>query len=308
MKKALYSVVIPVYNEQGNLLELYRRLIPVMEKTDSFEIIFVNDGSSDKSLSILKGLQQKNKNIKIINLSRNFGQQAAITAGLENCSGGIITTIDADLQDPPELLPKFFAKLQSGFDVVYGVSKQRNDPPVRKFLIGLYYFIIEKFSMIHLPKNAGIFAVMNRPVVNALLEMSERNRFVPALRAWAGFTQTGIVYDKPARFSGKQSQSLGKLFKMGFDAVFSFSYVPLRLATYLGLFVSFVAFLMILNVLYQKLVSGTAILGWASPLISTLFIGGVELVILGIIGEYLGRIYDEVKKRPTYIVAEKIGF
>lgn len=309
MKNPHYSVVIPVYNEEGNLAELHKQLTAVMAKLGKpYEIICTNDASTDKSLQILETLAKKDPNLKIINLSRNFGQQAAVTAGLENSSGDIVATIDADLQDPPELLPKFFQKIAEGFDVVYGVSEKRNDPPVRKLLINCYYLVMDKFSSYKLPRNAGIFAVMTKPVVTTLLAITERNRFLPALRAWTGFNQTGLSYEKPARFAGHETQSFPKLLRLGLDSLFSFSYVPLRLATYLGLFVSFLAFLALADVLLQKLVFGTAILGWASPLVSTLFIGGVQLIILGIIGEYLARIYDEVKKRPYYVVREKIGF
>lgn len=303
------SIVIPVYNEQENIPELYKRLVSVLTKiTDSYEIIFSNDGSRDLTLKIVKDLTLKDKKVKLISLSRNFGQQAALSAGLELASGKYVVSMDADLQDPPELLPEFISKAKAGFDVVYAISEKRNDPPIRKFLFNSYYFVMDKFSSYKFPRQVGIFALMTRPVVNTLLEISERNRFVPALRYWVGFRQIGITYEKPKRFAGKETQSLSKLFKMGIDALFSFSYIPLRLATYLGLVVSFLAFLAIINVLYQKFVTNTAILGWSSPLVSTLFVGGVQLIMLGIIGEYLGRIYDEVKKRPYYVISEKINF
>lgn len=309
MDKPIYSIVIPAYNEEGNIDELHRRLSSVFETHGkSYEIIVVNDGSIDATLHKLKLLQKKDKHLKVVNLSRNFGQQAAIAAGLETSSGGVIVTLDADLQDPPELLPGFFAKIDEGFEVVYGISIKRNDPWFRKLLFEAYYQTMDRFSPVKFPRNVGIFAVMTRNVVEVLLSMQERNRFIPGQRSWVGFKQVGVPYEKPKRFSGKEAQNLSKLFRMGFDSLFSFSYVPLRIATYLGLIVSFFAFLAILQVLYQKLVAGTAILGWASPLIATLFIGGVQLMILGIIGEYLGRIYDEVKRRPYYVISEKIGF
>ena len=302
-------MVIPDFNEEVNIDELHRRLANVLEAGEkSYEIIVVNDGSKDSTLHKLVSLQKKDKHLKIINLSRNFGQQAALAAGLDASCGSVVATLDADLQDPPELLPNFFAKLDEGYDVVYGVSTKRNDPWIRKVLFEGYYQIMDRFSPVKFPRNVGIFAAMRRSVVEVLLSMQERNRFIPGLRSWIGFKQVGISYEKPKRFAGKEAQSLSKLFQMGFDSLFSFSYVPLRLATYLGLVVSFFAFLAILQVLYQKLVAGTAILGWASPLISTLFIGGVQLLILGILGEYLGRIYDEVKRRPYYVISEKIGF
>ncbi len=309
MTSTYYSIVIPVYNEEGNLTELHRQLSAVLkDKNRPYEMIFVNDGSKDKSLSVLLELNGKDKKVKIINLSRNFGQQAAVMAGLEAAKGEVVVTTDADLQDPPEILGQMLEKINQGYDVVYGVSKVRRDPPLRKFLFGLYYFLMCKLSSVPMPRNAGIFAVMRRPVVEALLNLPERNRFIPALRVWVGFRQLGFEYEKPPRFAGKESQNFTKLMKMGFDAIFSFSYIPLRLATYVGFAVSIFAFLVILDVLYSKLVAGTAVLGWASPLVSTLFLGGIQLLILGIIGEYLGRIYDEVKQRPYYVVAQKVGF
>lgn len=304
-----YSVVIPVYNEEANLGELYRQLLAMLKiKDKTYEIIFINDGSKDKSLSILSALNKKDKQVKVVNLSRNFGQQAAVMAGLESAAGEIVATVDADLQDPPEVLSQMLDRVEEGYDVIYGISSSRRDPPVRKLMFNLYYFFMDRLSSFKLPKHAGIFAVMRRPVVATLLTLPERNRWIPALRAWVGFKQLGFSYQKPARFAGREAQSFSKLFKMGMDAIFSFSYVPLRLATYLGLAVSFFSFVVIIDVLYAKLVVGTAILGWASPLVSTLFIGGVQLLILGIIGEYLGRIYDEVKQRPTYVISQKIGF
>lgn len=303
------SIVIPIYNEEGNVSELYAQLTRVLyDITESYELIFCNDGSTDTTLHILKHIASQDEHVKILSFSRNFGQQAALTAGLELTTGNMILTMDGDLQDPPQLLPKFIEKAKEGFDVVYGVSEKRNDPPLRKVLFHIYYFVMDKLCAHKFPRNAGIFALMNRQVVDILLQVSERNRFIPALRSWVGFRQTGIPYHKPPRFAGKETQSLSKLFRMGADALFSFSYIPLRIATFAGIFVSLIAFLAILDVFYQKFISGTAILGWSSPLISTLFIGGVELIMLGIIGEYLGRIYDEVKRRPHYVISEKINF
>ncbi len=307
--KSYYSVLVPIYNEENNLPELYRRLIPVLSSLkEAYEIIFVDDGSLDESANVLEGLAKTDKGVKIITLSRNFGQQAAVTAGLENALGEIVITLDADLQDPPELLPQFIKKLQKGYDVVYGVSKGRHDPPLRKFFFNLYYQIMKKLSSYPIPQNAGIFAVMRQPIVASLMSMTEQNRFLPAMRSWVGFKQVGIPYEKPNRFAGKENQSFFKLFKMGFDALLSFSNFPLRWATILGLIISFIALIAIFDVLYQKFVTKAAIIGWSSTLISILFIGAVQLLTVGLIGEYLGRIYDEVKRRPYYIVSKKTGF
>ena len=304
-----YSVIVPLYNEEKNLTELYNRLSAVLKsQKETYEVIFIDDGSTDASQKKLKQLAKADKKVKIISLSRNFGQQAAVTAGLENCSGDLVVTLDADLQDPPELLPKFFAKVASGYDVVYGISQTRKDPRFRKLLFDGYYWLMSKLSAYPLPKNVGMFAVMRRPVVEVLLSLNEQNRWLPALRSWVGFKQIGIVYKKPPRFAGSPPQTLGKLFKMGLDALFSFSYIPLRLATFLGMGVTILAFFIGLDVIYQKYIAHTAIIGWSGPILTIVIIGGAQLIILGIIGEYLGRIYDEVKKRPFYVISEKIGF
>lgn len=307
--KTEYSVVVPVFNEEKNLAELFRRLNSAMTGLNkTFEIIFVDDGSLDRSMNILESLARKDSRVKIISLSRNFGQQSAVTAGLEYSTGEIIITLDADLQDPPELLEQFLSKLAQGYDVVYGVSKIRHDPPLRKFLFDNYYRLMDKLSSYPIPKNVGIFAIMRRPVVENLLSFTERNRWLPALRSWVGFRQIGIPYEKPQRYAGKPPQTFPKLFKMGLDALFSFSYLPLRLATFLGLIVTMIAFFIGLDVLYQKYVAHTAIIGWSGPMLSIVIIGGAQLIIMGIIGEYLGRIYDEVKKRPYFVISKKIGF
>lgn len=307
--KAYYSVVIPVYNEERNLPILYRDLRTVLTTFPrEWEIIFVDDGSTDRSPEIIERLVADDKNVKAVFLSRNFGQQAAVTAGLHNCSGKIVGVMDADLQNPPKVLKELILKVEKGFHVAYGVSVLRHDKLLRKICFNLYYQVMAKLSSYPIPQNAGIFAVMDRLVVEAILSMKERNRFLPAMRAWVGFKQVGVVYEKPKRFDGKESQSLIKLFKMGFDALFSFSNFPLRMATILGLLISLVAFVLIVDVLYQKFITGAAIPGWASTLISILFMGAVQLLTIGLIGEYLGRIYDEVKSRPYYIISKRIGF
>jgi dolichol-phosphate mannosyltransferase len=307
--KPYYSIIVPVYNEEKNLPELYNQLTVALEiLSKPWEIVFVNDGSIDASEQIIKKLVRQDKFVKAIFLSRNFGQQAAITAGLANSSGEIVAIMDADLQDPPEVMLKLFSQLDKGYEVAYGASVNRNDPLIRKFFFNLYYQLMQKFSSYPIPPNAGIFAAMRRNVATSILTMQEQNRFLPAMRAWVGFKQVGVPYEKPNRFAGKENQSFLKLFKMGFDALLSFSNFPLRWATILGIIVSFIAVILIINVLYQKFVTGAAILGWASTLISILFMGAVQLLTIGLIGEYLGRIYDEVKNRPYYIISKKEGF
>jgi len=303
------SVAVPLYNEEKNVGELYRRLIDVLKSTGkTYEIVFVNDGSRDRTADELKKINSHDKQVKVIFLSRNFGHEAAVTAALDHTNGEIVVLMDGDLQDAPEFIPEMLKKLSDGYDVVYAQHNKRNDPTLRKILFKSFYAVMDKLSSYKLPTEAGAFSVMRRPVVDVLSSMTERNRYVAGLRSWVGFKQAAIDYEKQPRFAGVAPQTFSKLLKMGMDGLFSFSYVPLRMATYLGMLVSLGAFLAILDVLYQKLVAGTAILGWSSPLVATLFIGGVQLIILGIVGEYLGRIYDEVKRRPYYVVSEKIGF
>lgn len=302
------SVAIPLYNEEKNVDELFRRLTKVVTKiSKSFEFIVVDDGSTDKTLEKLIKISKKNSRLKILSLSRNFGHEAALTAAIDHSKGNIVISMDGDLQDSPEFIPNLISGLESGYDVAFAQHFRRSDPLFRKILFIAFYRFMGKLASYPIPLHAGSFSAMRRPVVNSLCQMTEHNRYISGLRAWVGYKQIAVEYEKMPRFAGTPQQTLSKLIRMGSDALFSFSYIPLRLATFLGLLVSFVAFIVIIDVLYQKLVAGTAIIGWASPLISILFIGGIQLIILGIVGEYIGRIYDEIKKRPNYIVKQKIG-
>lgn len=310
MTKPTLSIAVPFYNEEKNISEFFRRTLAVLEKINlPAEVIAVDDGSTDGTYEELEKIRTRFKNLKIITLSRNFGHEAAVTAALDCTSGQKVVLMDGDLQDEPEFIPSLLEKLdKEGFDVAFAKHDKRSDPAARKFLFKFFYKVMNRLSSHKLPLEAGAFSAMTRPVVEELSKMTEQNRYVAGLRSWVGFKQIGVPYEKKARFAGKPPQTFSKLVKMGLDALFSFSYVPLRLATLLGLIVAFLAFLVIVNALLQKLVFGTAILGWASPLVSTLFLGAVQLIILGIIGEYLARIYDEVKRRPYYVVKGKIGF
>lgn len=309
MAKTEISIAVPFYNEEKGVEEFFHQLLGVAENLNkSYEVIAVNDGSTDQTLEKLIKISKKNKNIKVVSLSRNFGHEAAVTAALDNTCGEIVVLMDGDLQDSPQFISSLLAKLDQGYDVVYAQHDKRKDPVLRRLLFKTFYLFMDKLSSFKTPLDVGAFCVMRRPVANVLSSLSERNRYVAGLRAWVGFKQTGIFYEKQVRFAGKAPQTISKLFRMGFDAIFSFSYIPLRLATFLGTIVMLGAFLAILNVLYQKFIANTAIVGWSGPMLSILIIGGAQLLILGIIGEYLGRIYDEVKQRPYYVVAEKIGF
>ena len=303
------SIALPFYNEEKNVDELYRRLKKVLNSLGrTYEIVAVNDGSTDQTLKQLERLNKKDKNVKVVSLSRNFGLEAAVTAALDHTSGQVVILMDSDLQDAPEFIPNLLSKLDEGFDVVYASHPRRHDPSLMLLFTKVFFVLLDRLASYQLPKDVGHFCAMRRPVVTVLSSLSERNRFVSGLRAWVGFRQVGIIYEKQSRFAGKQSQTFNKLVSMAFDALFSFSYIPLRLATLFGLLVVIGTVLVTVDVLYQKFVVHTAIIGWAGPMLSILIVGGAQLVILGILGEYLGRIYDEVKRRPYYIVSDKIGF
>ncbi|MBS4027060.1 MAG: glycosyltransferase family 2 protein [Ignavibacteriales bacterium] len=305
----MISIVIPLYNEQETIPELHRRLTDAMKKVgDDYEIIFVNDNSKDNSFEVMKKFSQQDSHLKVIDLARNFGHQVAISAGIDSANGDAVILMDGDLQDPPELLPEMIAKWKSGFEVVYTMKKSRKENALKRFAFHSFYELMQRFSSIPIPMEAGNFSLMDRKVVSVLQTMQERNRYLAGMRAWIGFRQTGIWFDREARFAGKPQMTISRLINFALDGLFSFSNAPLRLATYVGFGSAFVAFLGMLYVLYAKLFTNTALIGWASTILSILFIGGMILLTLGIIGEYVGRIYDEVKQRPLYVVREKIGF
>jgi dolichol-phosphate mannosyltransferase len=293
------TVVIPIYNEVSTLPELRRRLVPALESvTRSFEVVFVDDGSTDGSSGVLASFGAEDPRLKVLWLSRNFGHQTALSAGL----------MDGDLQDPPEVVPRLVAKWREGYQVVYAVKEKRKESLLKRAAFRLFYRLISRLSNVDLPVDAGIFSVLDRRTVEILRSMPERNRYVSGLRAYAGGRQTGVRFERAARHAGQPRQTPRKLMRLALDALFSFSYVPLRAATVAGFVVSAFAFLVLGVVLWKKLVSHEAILGWASLMSAILLIGGVQLVTVGIIGEYIGRIFDEVKGRPYYVVDRKLGF
>lgn len=274
-----------------------------------YELIFVNDGSYDRTLEILRELHVRDSHVKFVSLSRNFGHQIAISAGINFASGQAVIIMDGDLQDPPEVITLLIAKWQEGYDVVYAVRKDRQGEKLVKVLAyKLFYRIITKLTHIDIPLDAGDFRIMSRRVVDALKLMPERNRFVRGLTSWVGFKQSGIEYTRQARFAGKTKYSWSKLLRLAFDGITSFSFVPLQLATYLGFFVSGLCLIFALYVIYAKLFMNLPPQGWASLMAALMFLGGVQLITLGIIGEYVGRIFDEVKQRPIYITDEVCGF
>ncbi|MFN8482554.1 MAG: glycosyltransferase family 2 protein [Anaerolineae bacterium] len=305
----VYSVVAPVYNEGQTLPEFHRRMVAVMESQgEPFEIVLVNDGSRDNSLQVMHELRKHDPRVKVLNFSRNFGHQVAITAGMDYAQGSAVVVIDSDLQDPPEVIPEMIAAWKDGADVVYGVREQREGETWFKLTTAkLFYRLIDRITSITIPVDTGDFRLMDRRVIDVMKELREHHRFMRGLSAWTGFRQTGVKYKRQPRYAGSTNYPLRKMVKLAWDAITSFSFAPLQLATSVGFIIAFLALLGILVSIILRLF-GHAIVGQATTLISVLFLGGIQLIFLGIIGEYLGRIYDEVKRRPLYIVADSEGF
>jgi dolichol-phosphate mannosyltransferase len=304
-----YSVVIPIFNEEETIQELWQRLSNVIRQLDGFsEVIFVNDGSFDASLEILTKLSRANPEVKVLSLSRNFGHQCALSAGIDHADGKAVIIMDGDLQDSPEAIIDFISKWQQGYDVVYAIRQKRKEKWWKRVAFKSFYRIQSSLSGLKLPLDAGIFSLMDRKVILALRSMPERHKYLSGLRAYAGFKQVGIFVERGPRYRGEPKVTVMKLFKLAFDGIFSFSTIPLKIATILGLACALSSFAIGLIGLYFKFILGIEFLSWAYGLTTTFFLGGVQLLSLGIIGEYIGRIYDEVRQRPYYIVNEKIGF
>ena len=305
-----YSIISPAYNEEKNIEELYCQLTKVMSKIEGeYEIIFVNDGSRDKSLEVLESLHNKDNRIKIIDFSRNFGHQIAITAGMDFVQGRAIIIMDADMQHPPEMIPEMIQKWKEGYDIVYTIRESTEDEGLfKKYSSGLFYKLLNKITNIEIAENAPDFRLLDRKVVDILKSMKERSRFIRGLISWVGFKQISIRFVAPKRFAGITKYSFGKMLKFSFDGITSFSAFPLKIASTFGFIVSFAGFLYAIYAVYEKLFTNSVIPGWASLLITVLILSGVQLITIGIIGEYIGRIYDESKQRPLYIVKSTIGF
>jgi len=307
----LLSVVVPCYNEEEVMLASYERLHKVLQVLSAYrhELILVNDGSRDHTLELLRGIAAKDPQVKVLSFSRNFGHQIAITAGLDNCKGDAAVVIDADLQDPPEVIIEMVKAWEEGAEVVYGKRRVREGESVFKLLSAKYFYrFINRLADVDIPLDTGDFRLMDRRALDALLGMREQHRFVRGMVAWVGFRQLALEYDREPRFAGVTKYPLKKMLRLATDAILGFSNVPLRLATIIGFLTSILAFAGILYTLYAKLFTDEAVLGWTFLMIAILFIGGITLLVLGIIGEYIGRIYSEIKRRPLYIVSEKIGF
>jgi glycosyltransferase involved in cell wall biosynthesis len=312
--KTIFSVVIPICNEEGNIPELSSRLTTVMEKlcaeegspAEGYEIVMVDDGSRDRSWEMIRELHAKDPRIRGILFSRNFGHHVALTAGLDNAEGDVVILMDGDLQDPPEEIPKLYAKYRKGFDIVYGIRRQRKDPLAKRASSFLFWWMLRRFSGVEMPAGQTMLRIVDRSVVDALKGMREFARFVHGMMAWTGFRATAVEVEHGARRKGMSKYNMPRLFKLAFHAITSFSTVPLRLAIYLGLMSSLFSLLTGGYFLYKRLFYHIPVLGYASIIISIFFVGGIQLLMLGIFGEYLGRTYQEVQRRPLYIVRERV--
>ena len=304
------SIVGPVYNEEALLEEFCLRMIEVLDSAgETFELVLVNDGSRDRSSLILRRMYERDPRVKVLNFSRNFGLQAALTAGLDYAGGQAIVVMDTDLQDPPEVVPQLIAKWREGFQLVYAQRAERaGETCFKKFSASAFYRLIDKITNIQIPVDTGEFRLMDRKVVDAIKQMREYNRFMRGLSVWVGYKQTGITYERDARKAGETKFSLGKMVRLALDGITSFSYLPLQLATYFGFFVALLSLVFLVAVFLLRIFIPDFFYGQATTLVMVLFLGSVQLIFLGMIGEYLGRIYDEVKRRPLYIVAEELGF
>ncbi len=306
-----FSIIAPVFNEEGNLHELYRRIKETLDTTgEPWELVLVNDGSRDRSAEIMRQLHEGDPRVKIIEFAKNFGHQLAVTAGLDYARGDAVVIIDADLQDPPSVILQMIDKWKEGYEVVYAVRAERKGETwFKEFTAKLFYRIIYRITDIDIPLDTGDFRLIDRRAVDTLKSMRERHRFIRGMTSWIGFRQTGVEYVREERFAGETHYPFRKMFKFALDAITGFSYLPLQLATYLGFAIAGLSALAALVVIYARLfLTSQAFFGQATTLVTVLFLGGIQLITLGIIGEYLGRIYDEVKQRPLYVVRETAGF
>jgi len=300
------STIIPVYNEEGNLTVIHQRLTDVMAGLGSdYELIFVNDGSRDRSLAIIKGLAAADPHVGYIDLSRNFGHQVAVCAGLDHATGDRVIIIDCDLQDPPELIPEMLRKMDEGHDVVYAQRRAREgESAMKRWTASVFYRLLGRITSVEIPVDTGDFRVVTRRVVEVLKQMPEREKFLRGQIAWMGFSQTSVEYDRAARQAGDTGYTYRKMIGFALDGITSFSDLPLKVATISGFTVSFISFVLMIYALWSRFVWKVYEPGWTSLMLSVLFIGGIQLIAVGIIGEYIGRISNNVKQRPLYLVKE----
>ncbi|MEZ4414457.1 MAG: glycosyltransferase family 2 protein [Gemmatimonadota bacterium] len=305
----LLSVVVPVFNEEQVIQAFYDRATTALSTIPGWdlELVFVDDGSADQSFALLNALAGRDTRVKVLRFSRNFGHQIAITAGVDHASGDAVAVIDSDLQDPPEVIADMVAKLEEGYDVIYGQRVDRQgETRLKLWTAAAFYRLLKRLVKIEIPVDVGDFRLMSRRAVLELRLMREKDRFVRGLVSWVGFRQTGVPYRREARFAGATKYPMGKMLKFALDGITAFSTVPLKLATWLGYAASAFAFVYLVSVFVQKAV-GVTVEGWATIMVAMLFLGGVQLICLGILGEYIGRIFNEIKPRPMYVVADRVN-
>jgi dolichol-phosphate mannosyltransferase len=304
--KPVFSIIAPIYNESACLDELYRRVRDTMDSTqEPWELILVDDGSRDGSTDLIRALAEQDDRVRPVIFARNFGHQIAVTAGLDYSRGDAVVVIDADLQDPPEVILDLIAKWREGYQVVYAVRAEREGETwFKKFTASMFYRLIFRITDVKIPLDTGDFRLIDRVVVNVMNSMRERHRFLRGMASWVGFKQIGVSYKRAARFAGETKYPLKKMLRLALNAITSFSYFPLQLATYVGFVSAGISIIAIPVVVIMRMTGSQAFFGQATTLIAVLFLGGVQLISLGILGEYVGRIYDEAKGRPLYIVSE----
>ncbi len=309
-KHCFLSVVVPMYNEEEVIEVTYRRLKAVLDTLgETFEIVFVNDGSRDRTSDIVRGICAEDRSVKLVEFSRNFGHQIAVTAGMDHSSGRAVVLIDADLQDPPELIVEMVARWREGYDVVYGKRIERKGESwFKKMTAAMFYRLLRSMTSVNIPVDTGDFRLMDRKVCDALTSMRERSRFIRGMVSWAGFKQTSVDYAREERFAGETKYPLRKMIRLSIDAMTSFSTRPLKIASILGFVLSAIGFVYLFVVLYQRFFTDSTTAGWTSLIAISLLFHGITLSLLGVLGEYIGRTYEEAKRRPLYLVSDAINF
>jgi len=306
----LLSVIAPAYNEEDVIIEFHKRLVIVLSKmTCQYEIIYVNDGSKDKTYEYLKSLCANNSHIRIIDLSRNFGKEIAMSAGFDHAQGDAVIVIDTDLQDPPEVIPELFKEWENGYDVVYAQRITRDgETPLKKITAKIFYWMIGKMSDIEIPRDTGDFRLLSRNAVNSLIQLKEQHRFMKGLFSWIGFPQKAILYHRDKRFAGNTKWNYWKLWNFAIEGFTSFSIAPLKFFSYFGGIVAILTFCYASIIIFKTIAFGDPVRGYPSLMVVILFLGGIQLLGIGILGEYLGRMFNETKNRPLYFVRDRIGF